>query len=122
LAVWLFEVDVDDSYMDAETALKEIEQATQQHADDPESFAADRASYRRTFDEVAQIGETEQVEALTDRVVQDITVANERPAPEGVRRHAVDIFERHAVEIPDSSTLSPEDSAGTDAEIGGDPI
>ena len=108
--------------MDAETALKKIEQANQQHADDPESFDADRASYRRTFDEVAQIGETEQVEALTDRVVQDISVANERPKPEGVRRHAVDIFERHQVEIPDESTLSPADSSGTDGELGADPF
>jgi hypothetical protein len=108
--------------MDAETALKKIERANEQHADDPESFDVDRPSYRRTFDEVQAIGTTEQLDALTDRVVQDITAANQRPQPEGVRRHAVDIFERHGVEIPDSSTLSPEDSAGTDAEIGGDPL
>lgn len=98
--------------MDSETALREIEQANDQHANDPEAFAAERASYKRTFDEVADIGTTEQLEALLDRVLQDITVANECPQPKGLRRHAVDIFERQNVEIPDGSTLSPEDSAG----------
>jgi len=108
--------------MSTETALREIEQANEKHAEDPESFAVDRESYQRTFDEVAAIGGSEELEALTERVIQDITVANERPAPEAVRRHAVDIFERHGVAIPDDSALSPSDSMGTDAELDADPF
>lgn len=108
--------------MDVETALETVERANSQHAENPERFEADRPSYKRTFDEVHAIGTTEQLEALTDRVVQDITAANQRPEPEDVRRHAVDIFERHQVEIPKGSSLSPADSTGTDGELGAGPF
>lgn len=106
--------------MDPETALQEITRANNHHADEPDGFDVDRESYNRTLNEVADIGETEQLSALTERIVQDITVTGERPRPQDVRQHAVDIFERHGVAIPDSSTLSPEDSTGTDPELGGD--
>jgi len=108
--------------MDAETALRKIEQANDDHAEDAESFETDRPSYKRTFAEVAEVGSSEEIEALTERVVQDITAANERPAPEAVRRHAVDVFERHGVAIPEESALSPADSTGTDAELDADPF
>ena len=108
--------------MNTETALREIKQANETHADDPESFEVDRESYERILDEIEDIGGPSLVEALTERITQDIRAANERPAPDAVRRHAVDICERNEVGIPDSSELSGQDATGSDAELGGDPF
>lgn len=106
--------------MDTETAIQEIEQANESKADDPESFEVDKAGYKRILNVMAAVGGQKEVDALTERVVQDITAANERPSPEAVRRHAVDICERHAVDIPESSELSRLDATGSDTELGGD--
>lgn len=108
--------------MNTTQALTEIEEANDTHADNPEEFDADAESYERVLAEVEEIGGPDLVEGLTERIVQDITAANERPGPTAARQHAVDLCERNGIAIPDGSGLSDQDATGSDAGIGGDSL
>ncbi|MEA1931727.1 hypothetical protein [Halohasta litorea] len=108
--------------MNTTQALTEIEAANDTHADDPEGFDADKQSYNRVLTEAEEIGGSELVDALTERIVQDIRAANERPGPTAVRQHAVDLCERKEIDIPEGSELSGQDATGSDAELGNDPF
>lgn len=108
--------------MDPETALARIRQANDSHADDPETFAVDKESYERVLSEADDIGGPELVAALTDRIVQDIQAATERPGPTAVRQHAVDLCERKEITIPEHSELADDEPTGSDAGIGGDSL
>ena len=108
--------------MDPQTALREIKQANDRHADDPGSFDVDKESYKRVLREADDVGGPELVEALTERIIQDITAATERPGPTAVRQHAVDLCERKGITIPEHSELADDEPTGSDAGIGGDSL
>ena len=108
--------------MDPETALREIKRANDRHADDPETFAVDRATYERVLSEAEHIGGSELVEALAQRVIQDIRAASERPGSTAIKQHAVDLCERREITIPDHSELADDEPTGSDAGIGGDSL
>jgi len=108
--------------MDPETALARIRQANDSHADDPESFDVDKESYERVLSEADDIGGPELVDALTGRIVQDITAATERPGPTAIRQHAVDLCERNGITIPEGSELADDEPTGSDAGIGEDSL
>ena len=108
--------------MDPETALRAIKQANDRHADDPETFEVDRATYERVLSEAEEIGGPALVEALAERVIQDIRAASDRPGPTAIKQHAVDLCERREITIPDHSELADDDPTGSDAGIGGDSL
>jgi len=108
--------------MDPQAALREIKQANDRHADDPETFEVDKESYERVLREADDIGGPQLVEALTGRIVQDIQVATERPGPTAVRQHAVDLCERNGITIPEHSELADDEPTGSDAGIGEDSL
>jgi len=108
--------------MDPQTALREIKRANDRHADDPETFDVDKATYERVFSEADEIGGPELVEALAERVIQDIRAAAERPGSTAIKQHAVDLCERREITIPDGSELADAEPTGSDAGIGGDSL
>ena len=108
--------------MDPKTALARIRRANDSHADDPDTFDVDKESYERVLGEADTVGGRELVEALTDRIVQDIQAATERPGPTAVRQHAVDLCERKGITIPEHSELADDEPTGSDAGIGEDSL
>jgi len=108
--------------MDPERALSRIRQANDRHADDPDTFEVDKESYERVLSEADDVGGPELLEALTERIIQDITAATERPGPTAVRQHAVDLCERKDIAIPEHSELADDEPTGSDAGIGEDSL
>jgi len=108
--------------MDPETALREIKRANDRHANDPETFAVDKATYERVLSEAEGIGGPELVEALAERVIQDIRAASDRPGPTAIKQHAVDLCERRKITIPEGSEIADAEPTGSDAGIGEDSL